>query len=149
MKKNLLLFTIFTVCLILSSCTKEEIVTVDSSLPSGAFTPAKSGNIVAQNDTGSKGSVQVGKDGSSTNFVKFGSDFNTVLATGTVSVYLSTSQTFKADPGNGNPDLKLIGIISKNGEQYFKLPSSPDAKFTYLILWCGSANIPFGYASLQ
>ncbi|MBK8389500.1 MAG: hypothetical protein IPL23_09615 [Saprospiraceae bacterium] len=81
--------------------------------------------------------------------MKLGSDFTTVLATGTVSVYLSTSATFKADPGKGNPDLKLIGIISKNGEQYFKMTTAPEAKFTHLILWCGSANVPFGYAMLQ
>lgn len=148
--RNTLLFTfLFALAMVISSCSKEEIVTVDSSLPNGTFTVSKTGNISSQNDTGSKGKVELGKDASGTNFVKLGSDFTTVLATGTVSVYLSTSAAFKADPGNGNPDLKLIGFISKNGEQYFKLSSTPESKFTHFILWCGSANIPFGYAQIQ
>ena len=148
MTHKILFSLLFAISMFATSCTKEEIVTVDSSLPSGAFTVSKTGNITAQSDTGSKGKVEVGKDASAVNFVKLGSDFTTVLATGTVSVYLSTSATFKADPGKGNPDLKLIGIISKNGEQYFKMSTVPEAKFTHLILWCGSANVPFGYAML-
>ncbi|MCB0649360.1 MAG: DM13 domain-containing protein [Saprospiraceae bacterium] len=148
MKKNALMFLMTGLMMVMISCTKEE-VTVDSSKPTGDFSVTKSGSIVEQNSTGSKGSVQLGKDGSNNYFVKLGQDFTTVLATGTVTVYLSTSNTFKADPGNGNPDLKLIGIVQKNGEQYLKLSSAPESKFTHLILWCGSASIPFGYAAMQ
>ncbi|MFM2392243.1 MAG: hypothetical protein RLZZ546_220 [Bacteroidota bacterium] len=132
------------------SCTKDPIETiVDSSLPIGAFTSARSGSIVAQSDTGSKGTATLGQDTKGTYFLKLGSDFQTVLATGTVSLYLSTSAMFKADPGKGNPDLKLVGIIAKNGETYFKLSSAPDSKFTHMILWCGTAGVPFGNANLK
>jgi hypothetical protein len=36
-------------------------------------------------------------------------------------VYLSTSNTFKASPGTGNPDLKLIGIVTKTEKCTTKL----------------------------
>ena len=148
-KSILFILLTATAAFILPSCTKDVEVIVDSSLPQGAFSSSKTGSIVSQNDTNSKGAVNVGTDSKGTNFVKLGSDFSTVLATGTVTVYLSTSMVFVADPGNGNPNLKLIGTVAKNGEQYLKLASAPDAKFTHLILWCGSANVPFGYASLK
>jgi hypothetical protein len=135
--------------LISPSCTKTNNVVIDTAAPQGAFTPSRSGSIAEQNNTGSKGTVQLGKDSKSNDFIKFGSDFTTVLATGTVTVYLSTSNTYKADPGKGNPDLKLVGLVNKNGEMYIKLSSAVESKFTHLILWCGSANIPFGVAELK
>lgn len=152
MKRTLFLLSLilFASAFILSACDKEtEEVIVDSSLPSGNFSASRSGNIQEQNMTGSKGLVQLGKDSENTDFLRFGSDFTTNLATGTVTVYLSTSQNFVADPANGNPNLRLIGVVAKNGEQYFKLNSQVESKFTHLILWCGSANIPFGFAPIQ
>ena len=133
----------------LMACGEDETITIDSSMPQGEFTVSESGSFMAQNDTGSKGMVQVGSDAEGTSFVKFGSDFETVLATGTVAVFLSTSNEAMFDPGNGNPDVALIGNVSSNGEQYFKLDAAPAAKFTHVILWCASAGIPFGYAEIQ
>jgi hypothetical protein len=133
-----------------TACEKDaEEILVDTSIPQGAFTASKTGSIVEQNMTASKGTIKLGTDTKNVQFVQFGADFQTVLATGTVSVYLSTSKDFVADPGNGNPNLRLIGIAQKNGEQYFKLDPKADAKFTHLILWCGSAGVPFGYAALN
>jgi Electron transfer DM13 len=137
----------------ITSCTKEKTVTVevpvDSSQPIGAFSATKSGTITAQNMTGSKGAVKLGTDSKGTQFVQFGADFETVLATGTVTVYLSTSETFTASPGTGNPDLRLIGTVTKNGAHNFKLSPVADAKFTHVILWCGTAAVPFGNAKLN
>jgi hypothetical protein len=149
--KNLILFlAIGASSISFFSCSKDAVETIiDSSLPNGAFTASKSGAITAQNDTGSKGTVSIGSDAKGTVFLKLGTDFQTVLATGTVTVYLSTSSSFKADPGNGNPDLKLVGIIAKNGETYFKLAALPEAKFTHVIFWCGTAGIPFGNANFK
>jgi hypothetical protein len=133
-----------------TSCKKDTVeVIVDSGQPQGTFTVSKTGNVVAQNGTGSKGTITLGKDSKGINFLKFGSDFSTELGTGTVSVYLSTSETFKPDPMKGNPDLRVIGSATKNGENYYKLDAAPDAKFTHIILWCGTAGIPFGNAKLQ
>jgi hypothetical protein len=150
MKHKFILFALLALASFFTSCEKDpEEVIIDSSVPQGALNVSKTGSVVAQNDTGSKGTIQLGTDTNNTQFVKFGTDFKTVLATGTVSVYLSTSMNYVADPGNGNPNLRLIGIVQKDGEQYFKLDPKADAKFTHLILWCGSANVPFGYAALN
>ncbi len=148
--RTAILTTLLSAIAIFTACKKEtEEVLVDSNLPQGALTVSRSGSITEQNATGSKGAVQLGTDTKNIQFVKFGADFSTVLATGTVSVYLSTTKDFVADPANGNPNLRLIGIVQKNGEQHFKLDPNADAKFTHLILWCGSANIPFGFAELK
>ena len=146
-----LLFAFLTLAslTIFTSCEKEVEVIVDPTIPQGVFTVAKSGTFVEQNATGSKGAAQLGTDEKGVQFIKFGSDFSTSFATGTVTVYLSTTMNFSPDPGNGNPLLRLIGPVSKAGENYFRLTPSADAKFTHVILWCGSANVPFGYAKLQ
>lgn len=150
-------FTIALLLLSLSftavSCDKEEdvdpiTVTIDSSQPQGDFTVTRMGTFTAQNDAPTAGTAEFGTDAEGTNFLRFGSDFTTQLATGTVSVYLSTSDTFTADPGNGNPDLKLVGSISANGAQAFKLNAAPAATFTHVILWCNTASVPFGNAAL-
>jgi len=133
-----------------SSCGKEEVeVIVDPTLPQGTFTLAKTGSIVEENGTKSKGTVTLGTDSKGTQFVRFGPDFETKLSSGTVTVYLSTSSVFKANAGAGNPDLRLIGQITKNGEKYFLLDPKADGKFTHIILWCATAAIPFGNAKLM
>ncbi len=151
MKLNALLLTLFSLYSVafFSACEKEVEVIVDPTKPQGAFTVSKSGTFTEQNATGSKGAAQLGTDEDGVQFLKFGSDFSTTFATGTVTVYLSTTMTFTPDPGNGNPLLRLIGPVSKAGENYFRLDPVADAKFTHVILWCGSANVPFGYAKLQ
>ena len=144
-----LLLSAFT--LTTTSCDSDtEIIetVIDSSRPTGDLTVSRSGNFIAQNDTGSQGTAQLGTDDADVNFLRFGDDFETVLATGTVTVYLSTSQEFNADPANGNPDLQLVGAAQSNGEQLYRLDNEVDARFTHVILWCASANIPFGYAEL-
>lgn len=131
-----------------SQQTPEEII-IDSSQPQGAFVAMRSGNFVEQNGTGTSGMAALGEDEEGTQFLRFGDSFMTNTATGTVTVYLSTSEMYQPDPANGNPDLFLIGAVRSNGENFFKLDSSVDSKFTHVILWCGSANIPFGYAELN
>ena len=148
MKKLFLAFAVIVAGM--TSCSKDAVTTtIDSSQPNGAFTATKTGTFVEQNQTGSAGTAQLGTDSKGTQFLKFGSDFKTNFGTGTVSVYLSTSMTFTASPGTGNPDLKLIGPVSKAGENYFKISPAADSKFTYVILWCGTANIPFGNANVK
>lgn len=135
----------------LTSCgdDDQEIVTIDSSLPSGTLSVVRSGSFIAQNDTPTQGDVEYGTDDNSTNFVRLANNFTTELATGTVSVYLSTSDVFTPSPENGNPDLMLIGSIRSNGEQFFKLDAAIPANFTHVILWCNTASIPFGNSPLN
>lgn len=138
-----------SVALVACDDDDDNTVTVDSSLPDGNFTAQRGGSFVEQNATGSKGMAQLGTDSKGIQFLRFGSDFTTTFATGTVTVYLSTSDTFKPNPGAGNPDLQLIGPVRKAGENFLKVEPLAAAKFTHVILWCGSANIPFGFAELK
>jgi hypothetical protein len=151
MKLNAFILALFSLTALaaFTACEKEVEVIVDPTKPQGTFSAAKSGSFVEQNGTGSKGMAQLGTDEDGVQFLKFGSDFSTNFATGTVTVYLSTTMTFTPDPGNGNPLLRLVGPVSKAGENYFRLDPQADAKFTHVILWCGSANVPFGYSKLQ
>lgn len=136
-----LLFTI-------QSCKKDELVN-ESPSPKGDFTVERSGSFTAQNGTPTVGTIEYGKDEDNVYFVHFGSDFITDQATGTVGLYFSTSDTFTADPANGNPDLMQVGSVTVNGEQYFKLSAPVSSSFTHLILWCNTAAIPFGNGKLQ
>ncbi|WP_291961199.1 hypothetical protein [Maribacter sp.] len=129
--------------------TETETVEVDSSLPVGDLMVNLSGNLVAESGTPTQGLVELGVDADDTNFVRFADDFTTELGTGTVGIFLSTSEVFTADPANGNPDLMLIGNVADNGEMFIKLDAAPDAKYTHIILWCATANIPFGNVALN
>ncbi|MBL7872056.1 MAG: DM13 domain-containing protein [Cyclobacteriaceae bacterium] len=145
------LFYVFAVLAIgISSCSEDaQTITIDSSKPDGTFTAAKAGTFVAQSSTSTAGMAQLGTDSKGVQFLRFSDSYTTEFGTGTVSVYLSTSMTFKADPGSGNPDLKLVGPSLKAGETFFKLDPAAASKFTHVILWCGTASIPFGYAPLN
>lgn len=151
MSSLLLVFLSFTFTATMTSCGEdtETIVNVDSSQPNGTFTASKSGTLTAQNGTPTEGTVEVGIDEDGSSFLRLGNDFMTGLGTGTVSIYFSTSDTFTPDPANGNPDLILVGVVTKNGETFYKLENQLPSNFTHLILWCGTANIPFGNAPLQ
>lgn len=148
MRKTLLFGTALALVTLIASCDIEPQI-IDSSQPQGEFTAAKSGEFVDQNSAGSAGKVELGTDGEGNSFLRFDNAFTTNLATGTVTVFLSTSDTFTADPGNGNPDLLLISGVHKSGENFFKLDTAPASKFTHVILWCGSAAVPFGNAELN
>ncbi len=131
-----------------TSC-KKAIEPENNSEPNGTFTATTTGTFTDQNDAGSAGTVSLGTDEEGFQFVEFGSDFTTNTATGTVTIYLSTSDTFTADPGNGNPDLFLVGGIKEGGAQYLKVDPTAASKYNHVILWCGSASVPFGYAPLN
>ena len=144
------LFSVMALALLIASCKKgtDTTVTVDPTAPVGAFTASKNGNLTAQNGTPTTGMIQLGTDTQGTTFLHLGSNFKTELGTGTATVYLSTSMTFMANPGAGNPTLKLVGTVTGNGEKYYKIAGTVPANFTYVIIWCGTANIPFGNGQL-
>ncbi|MBN7801862.1 DM13 domain-containing protein [Algoriphagus aestuariicola] len=148
MKKVLLFYVAF---LVLASCSDDaDPVIIDPTKPNGAFSAQRTGTFVDQNGAGSTGMASLGVDTQGKEFLAFSSNFNTALATGTVTVFLSTSATFMADPANGNPNLLPLGPVRSAGENYFVIPNgSSTAKYTHVILWCGSVGIPFGNASLQ
>jgi hypothetical protein len=148
MKKVLIIF--YVAFLGLVSCADDkDPVTLDPTRPTGSFSVARSGNFLDQNSAGSMGTAALGSDSQGKEFLQFSPDFNTALATGTVTVYLSTSNTFMADPGNGNPNLLIVGPVRMAGENFFSIPSGINTtKYTHVLLWCGSVGIPFGNAPL-
>ena len=153
MKRSIFSFSLIFLALtfVTTSCSDDDetTITIDSSVPNGELTVERTGSLIAENGTPTTGTVELGKDKDNNNFLRFDNNFTTQLATGTVTVYFSTSSVFTADPGNGNPDLILVGAVQQNGEQFFKLNSSVSSNFTHVILWCNTAGIPFGNAQLQ
>ncbi len=150
--KNLifLLLLMTSITFVTTSCNDDDETTItDSSLPTGKFTAQRTGTFVAQNGTPTKGIAEVGTDEDGKQFVRFSNDFTTKLGTGTVTVYLSKSQTIMFDAGKGNPNLRTVGFVDKNGELYLKMNTVAGNEFTHVVLWCASAAIPFGYAPLQ
>lgn len=149
MKKAFILF--YVAFLGLVSCADDnDPITIDPTHPTGALNVARSGSFTDQNAAGSMGVAGLGTDTQGKEFLQFSSNFNTALATGTVTVYLSTSATFMADPGNGNPNLLVLGPVRMAGENFFAIPTGAStAKYTHVLLWCGSVGIPFGNARLQ
>ncbi|MDN3203247.1 DM13 domain-containing protein [Algoriphagus sediminis] len=149
MKKLPILLYVFFFGLVSCSDDPDEII-VDPNEPMGALNVLRSGNFVDQNGAGSTGTAALGTDSQGTEFLQFGPGFNTALATGTVTVFLSTSDTFMADPANGNPDLLPLGPVRNSGENFFRIPAgSSTASYTHVILWCGSVGVPFGNARLE
>lgn len=149
MKKVFILFCIAFLGLV--SCADDnDPVTIDPTKPTGTLNVVRSGSFIDQNSAGSMGTAALGLDTGGKEFLQFSSNFNTALATGTVTVYLSTSATFMADPGNGNPNLLILGPVRMAGENFFAIPTGAStAKYTHVLLWCGSVGIPFGNAPLQ
>jgi hypothetical protein len=135
------------------SCSNDndttETVEIDSSLPVGTYTVSKTGTLTAENGTPTAGTVELGTDTDGTTFLHLGTDFTTEQGTGTATVYLSKTSTLTASPSTGNPDLKLIGIVTENGEAYYKISGTVDADLEYVIIWCGTASIPFGNGLLE
>lgn len=149
MKKVLILFYVALLGLVSCSDDNDPII-IDTTRPTGTFSAARSGSFIDQNGAGSMGTARIGTDTQGKEFLQFSSDFNTALATGTVTVYLSTSDTFKADPSNGNPDLLAIGPVRMAGENFFAIPTGVStSRYSHVLLWCGSVGIPFGNAPLQ
>ena len=156
MKKTLNLILAATLCIAFVACDKEDdsspetvVNTVDNSQPSGTFTANGTGMFTDQSSAGTMGSVSIGTDSDGEQFIEFSDNFTTNFNTGTVTVYMSTSSTFTADPMNGNPDLILVGPVKSGGKSYLKVNPTAGSSFTHVILWCGSANVPFGNAQVQ
>ena len=150
--KNLLILLMLSTSLgfITSACDDDEETTIiNEDEPTGTFRVQRSGDFVAQNGTPTQGDAEIGTDDDGEQFIRFGSNFRTELATGTVTIYLSKGQTIQFDPANGNPNIRAIGIVANNGEDFFRVQNSVGNDFTHVVLWCASAGIPFGYAPLQ
>ncbi len=151
--KNLLKISLsFVIVLILSSCDSGSMKDADKMKPvdevavSGPVTVLKTGTLNAQSSTNTKGMVQLVTNSEGKYFVRLTNDFTTKFSTGTVTVYLSTSDRLQLSTSGS---FQLVSIVGKAGEHFFPLTATPDAKFTHGIIWCGAAAIPFGFAPLN
>jgi len=149
MKNQLIMIAVLLIGLTACDGGDEEVMMIDTSMPQGEFTADRSGTFV-ENAAPSQGMAELGVDSEENTFLRFGSDFDTNLGTGTVTVFLSTSNMFEGDPGNGNPNLFLVGPVRNAGENFFKIPEGTNTdKYSHVLLWCGSAAVLFGNAELQ
>ncbi|MDG1276085.1 MAG: hypothetical protein P8O16_02310 [Algoriphagus sp.] len=151
--KNLLKLSLsFVIMLFLSSCDSGSMKDADKMKPAdqvevtGPVTVLKTGTLTAQSSTNTKGMVQVVTNAEGKYFVRLTEDFTTKFSTGTVTVYLSTSDRLQL---SASGSFQLVSIVGKAGEHFFPLSSAPDGKFTHGIIWCGAAAIPFGFAPLN
>ncbi len=145
----------FKICLflfatiLLSSCDSGSMKDADQMKPVdevevvGPVTVIKTGTLTPQSSTNTKGMVQVVNNEEGKFFIRLTEDFTTKFSTGTVTVYLSTSELLDL---SSSGSFQLISIVGKSGEHFFPLTSAPDSKFTHGIIWCGAAAIPFGFA---
>jgi len=136
----------------LASCDSGSMKDADTMKPAdevavaGPVTILKTGTLTAQSSTNTKGMVQVVTNAEGKYFVRLTEDFTTKFSTGTVTVYLSTSDRLQL---NTSGSFQLVSIVGKAGEHFFPLTGAPDTKFTHGIIWCGAAAIPFGFAPLN
>ncbi|REG91430.1 DM13 domain-containing protein [Algoriphagus antarcticus] len=140
------------VAVILTSCDSGSMADADKMKPvsevpvTGPVTVLKTGTLTAQSSTNTKGMVQVVTNAEGKYFVRLTDEFTTKFSTGTVTVYLSTSDKLQLATSGS---FQLVSIVGKAGEHFFPISGAPDAKFTHGIIWCGAAAIPFGFAPLN
>ena len=147
-------FSILAVFLLVATSCKKETIIQFSDQPVGTVTNLKTGTIARQNAPGTpdtKGTLSIIQDSNSNQFVKLNSDFMSGFATGTVTVYLAkTMEEIKVQRNGGATatNVQAIGFVQKNGEQYLKIAGSISG-FTYLVLYCETAEVNFGAAQLK
>ncbi|AMQ57450.1 DM13 domain-containing protein [Algoriphagus sanaruensis] len=149
MKNYLKLASLALLLSFLVSCISEDgnpNAPDDKTMVMGQLDLIKSGTLTAQSSTNTRGTVSIVKDNAGKYFLRLSENFTTKFSTGTVTVYLATSQTLNL---NSSSTFQLVSIVGKPGEQFFALPGLPDSKFTHAIIWCGAAAIPFGFAPLN
>jgi hypothetical protein len=112
----------------------------------GPITVLRTGSLTAQSSTSTKGMVQLVTDKDGKYYIRLTEDFTTKFTTGTVTVYLSTSDKLQLSVADS---FQLVAIVGKAGEHFFPLSGTPNSKFTHGIIWCGAAAIPFGFAPLN
>ena len=159
--KNICLFA-FGTSMVFTSCKKKSddpaptntttTVTTYTAGPVGTVTVLKTGTIVPQNQPNTKGGLEIVKDGAGSEFIHLKSDFTSTYETGTVVVYLAKDNTKIGDQrtpiGTNAGNVKAIGFVSVNGDQYLKINGVYDG-YTNVVLYCETAEINFGAATLQ
>ncbi len=142
--------------LLFSSCKKKTDPTPTSTTtyttdPVGTQSTLKTGTLVNVSGPGTSGTISIIKDGNNNQFVKLNSDFMSGFSTGTVVVYLAkTSESIgvQRNGGTTSSNVQAVGFVSSNGQHYLKIPTSYDG-FSYLVIYCETAEINFAYTPLM
>lgn len=149
MKILMKISSIFLLVFVFAACSNSS-EDMDPILPDQPKTEVKvSGNVMAiktgtlspQSGTNTKGMIEIVSDDAGKYFLRLGKDFVSDFHTGTVTVYLSTTNKLKLSESGS---FQLVSVVNENGEHFFNLPNLPNSKFTHGIIWCGAAGIPFG-----
>ena len=141
LNRFLILFSLIS--LITVACKKDTVANPDNTVTvSGSFTPIMVGTFSAQNGTPTGGKVYIGTDDKNA-LLKLGSDFTTEFGSGAATIYLSKGATYS------DATVLQTSLVSKNGEQYFKLTALPSSDYTHVLVYCAAAKVPFGNASLK
>jgi hypothetical protein len=136
----------------LASCSKDDVNT-DTGQNSGMnpdnvveISKILEGKFTGQNGYKAEGTATLGKTSNGDHYIRLQNDFNASFATGSVTMYLSSSANLKlAD----NTTFIKLATINKKGTHDFKLASQPNASFLYVIVWCSPAAIQFGVAEMK
>ncbi len=139
----------FLLLLAFAACKKGEEGSgnpTDPTLPSGAFTAARSGVFQDQNGYNAEGGAELGTDEAGVQWLRFASDFNASLSTGAVTVYLSKNQNLAL---NSSGSFLRVDLVTKPGEHFYKIDPAVGGDFEFAILWCASAGVQFGNAELK
>lgn len=140
-----------------TACSKDDTTAQPQSTngPSGTVTTLRTGTLTAENGTPTAGTVSLVRDANNVEWLSIADNFRSDFGTGTVAVYLAKtganikSQRTKTDGSpNGAGNVLAIGFVSKNGQQYLRLPSS-STPFSYVVFYCETVEINFGNAQLK
>jgi hypothetical protein len=138
----------FLLIFTLTSCSKETTQPIpgDPTLPSGQFTVTRSGTFQSQNGYAAAGLAELGTDATNTQWLHLAPNFTASLSTGAVVLYLSKNQNLSL---NAAGSFLRVEAVKTPGEHYYKIDPAVADDFIYAILWCSSAGVQFGNASMQ
>lgn len=115
------------------------------------LTVLREGSISDQEGPATSGRVAVAEDPSGARFVVLREDFDSDFSTGTVEIFLASSEANLREQSAGNPGSvsPLLGRVNSDGAAVFEIPAGvDDTAFSHIIIWCATVEINFGAASL-
>jgi hypothetical protein len=155
MKSATLMLLLFAL-VVSVGCKKDETAptttVVNNNGPVAPTTTLKTGTLVAENGTPTAGTLSIVKDANNEEWVSFNANFTSTFATGTVTVYLAKTAarigTQRTLPPPPVPNIVAVGFVTRNGAATMKIPGSSTG-FGYVVLYCETAEINFGNATLN
>ena len=115
----------------------------------GVLTTLKTGSVVAQGGTNSRGTLLVARNAAGKELVRLNPDFVTEFHTGSLGVYLAKSGAgIREQRAASAANVLKVGVITQNGLQDLVYDGS-HAGFTHVVFYCEAAQYNFGAAELK